>query len=61
MKYQCGFCKSEDVETLFVDEKVIVMCHVCNVESVVEYPESLNYFISDVIEDFTSGIGNESR
>lgn len=52
MKYQCDFCKSDDVETLLVDGEVIVMCHVCNVETVVEYPDSINYLESEVNDEY---------
>jgi len=54
MKTQCSFCKSDDAETLLVDSDVIVICSVCGSESVVEYPESINYFDSEVNDDYAS-------
>lgn len=54
MKSECGFCKSEDVETAWVDGDMVVMCPVCNMESVVLYPESINYFDSEINDDYAS-------
>lgn len=57
MKYQCGFCKSEEVETLCWDRVVIVMCQVCNMESIVKYPETMNYFSSEGKEEYPPTYG----
>lgn len=52
MKFQCGFCKSEDVETVWVEGDMVAICPVCGMESVVQYPESINYFDSEINDDY---------
>lgn len=52
MKSQCGFCKSESVETALEDGNIILMCSVCGMESFVEYPESINYFHSEINDEY---------
>ncbi len=54
MKSECGFCKSEDVETAWVDGDMVVMCPICGMESVVLYPESINYFDSEINDEYAS-------
>lgn len=41
MKRQCGFCKSEDVETVSSGRDIILVCSVCESETLVRYPESM--------------------